>query len=208
MIFVFVFLFLFSSSSFADSLSAANASLPAVIECYPELVSADLKLNMNLDLLKEKIDSRFVTSSTFLRMRTVTMKGADKSSESSNEKDSEVGVKKLKLSSEKNKSGKVQYVLSFKKIDEKGNSTDLPIDSRHKLNPLNQDFNSYLVDQEVILDESSYLDTKLNGATLSYKKVGLTVTELELSEVAGNKTLSCELRSQLGLICKCSKKSK
>ncbi|MGZ3742793.1 MAG: hypothetical protein ACXVBQ_02950 [Pseudobdellovibrionaceae bacterium] len=171
-----------------------SVSYMNVIKCYPGLENESLALKVDLNQLKEDIDKKFITSQSLLRYRQVLLKDAN-------------GLqKRLKISAKPAKKSKFNYLLSLEKLDSKGAGTPLEISPAQRLNPSQKELDQYFLNQEVLEDERSYFDTKLNGLSLSFKRNFSHVYELELSEATTKKRLACEDQKDLGIVCTCFQK--
>jgi hypothetical protein len=165
-----------------------------LIKCYPELKNESLALKVDLNQLKSEIDRKFVTSQSLLRYRQVILKDPN-------------GLqKRLKISAKPAKKSKFNYLLSLEKLDSKGAGTPFELPLPQRLNPSQKDLDQYFLDQDVLEDERSYFDTKLNGLSLSFKRKFDSVFELELSEVSMKRRLVCEDQKDLGIVCTCFQK--
>lgn len=171
-----------------------SVSYTDLIKCYPELTNDALSLKVDLTRLKENIDLKFVTSQSLLRYRQVILK------------DVTGGQQRLKLSAKAQKKGKYNYQLEIGKLDSKGAATPIELPQSHRINPSQKDLDQYFLNQEVLEDERSYHDTKLNGLSLSYKRNFDKVFELELADSRLHKKLFCEDKKELGTVCTCFKK--
>jgi hypothetical protein len=147
-----------------------------------------------LNRLKELIDEKFVTSNSQLLERRVLFLDA-------------TGQQKRIVMRVKKVGGrKVDYVLSLQKVEDSGVFTDLKLPESQKKNPSQQTIGNLLLGGTVKADQYSYLDTKLNGYSLHYTRNFKEVEELELKAKYGKRTVACESKQDLGIICTCSKK--
>jgi hypothetical protein len=92
------------------------------------------------------------------------------------------------------------------KLDVKGVGTPLEIPQSQRINPKQKDLDSYFLDQEVIEDEYSYYDTKLNNVSMSYKRNFKDVFEIELADPRGHRRILCEDKRATGIVCTCFQK--
>jgi hypothetical protein len=162
-----------------------------VVNCYPELKNEALSLKVDLSILKDEIDRKFVTSQSLLRYRQVILK------------DGSGALKRLKLSAKPAKKASFNYILSVDKLDEKRAGTPVEVPQSQRINPKQKDLDQYFLNQDVIEDERSYYDTKLNGLGLSFKRNFQKVFELEFSDTKSKKRLFCEDKNELGVTCAC-----
>lgn len=160
--------------------------------CYPELKNEALSLKVDLNLLKDEIDRKFITSQSLLRYRQVLLK------------DGTGQYKRLKLAAKSaKKRGQFNYLLSVEKLDSKKVGTPLELPQSQRINPLQKDLDQFFLNQEVVEDERSYFDTKLNGMSLSFKRNFQNVFELELNDSRAKKRLFCEDQKETGIVCTC-----
>lgn len=171
-----------------------SVSYTNMLKCFPNLKNDAQSLKVDLNVLKEDIDKRYVTSQSLLRYRQVLLK------------DSLGQQKRLKLSAKPAKKGKVSYLLSIEKLDDKGAGTLVDVPLSQRTNPTQKDLDQYFLNQDVIEDERSYFDTKLNGQTVSFKRNFDKVFELELSDARARQRLLCEDKNAVGVVCTCFQK--
>jgi hypothetical protein len=175
-----------------------SVSYTQLTKCFPELKNEAWVRKVDLNELKEEIDSHFVTTQSLLRLREVWLRTPQ----------TEV-QKRLRLaarpSSQKGPE-KFDYVLTLEKLDSKGGGTNIEIPAAHRVNPTQKDLNSYFINEEVTRDESSFYETKLRGLTLSYKKNFKTVSEIELKDPKGARRVFCDDQKDLGIVCTCFSK--
>ena len=181
-----------SGSAFADvKEKPVSVSYVNILTCYPELKNEAQSLKVDLSVLKEDIDRKFVTSQSLLRYRQVVLK------------DESGGLKRLKLAAKPAKKGLFNYNLTLEKLDANKAGTPLSIPQSQRINPKQKDLDQYFLNQDVVEDERSYFDTKLNKMNLSFKRNFQNVFELELSDMAKSKRLFCEDKKELGVVCTC-----
>lgn len=171
-----------------------SVSYTNIVKCFPALKNEAQTLKVDLNVLKDDIDRAFVTSQSLLRYRQVILK------------DSLGTQKRLKLSAKPGKKGKFNYLLSLEKLDAKGAGTPIEIPASQRINPTQKDLDQYFLNQEVLQDERSYFDTKLNGHGLSFKRGFQKIFELELSDEKAHQRLLCEDKNELGVVCTCFQK--
>ena len=177
-----------SSSSKPVSLSYENLT-----RCFTELQDPTLSFKVDLDRLKELIDEKFVTSSSILQERRVSYLDAN-------------GLNKRALMRIKKAGKKPVYVLTLQKVEENGVYVDLKLSEAQKKAPAQQVIASVLLGGTVKADEYSYLDTKLNGYRLNYRRNFKVIEELNFKDHSGKRAVACEIQKDLGIICTCSKK--
>lgn len=183
---------LLSSPGFADlKEKPVSMSYTNVVQCFPELKNEELSLKVDLNLLKEDVDRRFITSQSLLRYRQVILK------------DDKGQLTRLKLSAKPTKKSQFNYILNLDKLDSKKVGTPVELPPSHRINPAQKDLDLYFLNQEVLEDERSYFDTKLYGVSLSFKRQFQNVLELELKDPRRQKRLFCEDKKDLGIVCTC-----
>lgn len=171
-----------------------SLSYSQLIKCYPELKNEAWSRKVDLNELKEEIDRNFLTTQSLLRQREVVLK------------DPATGVsKRLRLAAQTNslKKDQVDYALTLEKLDASGAGTPIVIPAAHRKNPKQQDLNTYMLEQEIVKDETSHFDTKLRGVTASYKKNFKEVFEIELQDSQTSRRVFCENQKDLGSVCTC-----
>jgi hypothetical protein len=171
-----------------------SVSYTNVVKCFPGLKNEAQSLKVDLNVLKEDIDKNYVTSQSLLRYRQVLLK------------DSLGQLKRLKLSAKQLKKGKVSYLLSIESLDSKGAGTPVVIPATQRTNPSQKDLDQYFLNHDVVEDERSYFDTKLNGQNLSFKRAFQKIFELEFHDEKGHQRLFCEEKNGLGVVCTCFQK--
>lgn len=171
-----------------------SVSYTNVIKCFPSLKNETQSLKVDLNVLKDDIDKSYVTSQSLLRYRQVLLK------------DSLGQQKRLKLSAKPVKKGKVSYLLSIENLDDKGAGTPVTIPAAQRTNPSQKDLDQYFLNHDVVEDERSYYDTKLNGQTLSFKRAFQKIFELEFNDEKAHQRLFCEEKNGLGVVCTCFQK--
>ena len=189
--FVMVFCCAFGIAAPVLAEKPVSLSYLNLTKCYPELKNEALALKVDLNQLKDDIDRKYVTSQSLLRYRQVILKDASGQQ------------KRLKLSAKPAKKSKFNYLLSLEKLDSKGAGTPVDIPQSQRINPTQKDLDQYFLNQDVLEDEHSYFDTKLNGLTLSFQRNFQNVFALELSDSRANKRLVCEDKKELGIVCTC-----
>lgn len=171
-----------------------SVSYANIVRCFPALKNEAQTLKVDLNQLKDDIDRNYVTSQSLLRYRQVLLK------------DTSGGQKRLKLSAKTGKQGKFNYLLSLESLDSKGAGTPLEVSAAQRTNPSQKDLDQYFLNQDVVEDERSYFDTKLNGLGLSFKRNFQKIFELELSDEKAHLRLLCEEKNTLGVVCTCFQK--
>lgn len=183
------------SPSWADMKEKpVSVSYTNMLKCFPNLKNDAQSLKVDLNVLKDDIDKNYVTSQSLLRYRQVLLK------------DSLGQQKRLKLSAKPAKKGKVSYHLSIEKLDSKGAGTPVDVPAAQRTNPSQKDLDPYFLNQDIVEDERSYFDTKLNGQTVSFKRNFDKIYELELSDVRARQRLLCEDKNAVGVVCTCFQK--
>jgi len=187
--------FLLGTQSLAEvKEKPVSVSYTNTLKCFPSLKNDAQSLKVDLNQLKDDIDKNYITSQSLLRYRQVLLK------------DSLGKLKRLKLSANTAKKGKVSYHLSVEKLDEKGAGTSIDLPISQRINPSQKDLDQYFHGQDMLEDERSYFDTKLNGQTLSYKRQLQKVVELEMKDDRARLRLLCEDKNAVGVVCTCFQK--
>jgi hypothetical protein len=96
--------------------------------------------------------------------------------------------------------------LSLQKVAGDGVLTDMALTKNQRTNPKQEIINNFLLNGTIKSDVYSYLDTKLNGMSASYKRNFREVIEYNLEGSAHKRSLACSNEPQLGIICTCTKK--
>ncbi|WP_255490017.1 hypothetical protein [Bdellovibrio sp. KM01] len=171
-----------------------SVSYENVLKCFPELKDDSLAFKVNLTKLKELADEKFVTIRSQLRQRKVNYLDADKQEFNLILKNETTSIKKPKIE------------LTVQKVQADGVLTDIALTKNQRTNPKQEIINGFLLNSTIRSDVYSYLDTKLNGVSSTYKRNFHEVTEFNLEGSARKRSLSCSSESQLGIICTCTKK--
>jgi len=171
-----------------------SMSYKSVIQCFPVLKDPSNSAKIDLSLLRETIDDHFITSSSVLLLREVHFKSDDGQEQ------------RLKLQLKDPRFVPHQYTLSLQNIDDKGVLTDVKLPDAQRVNPKQEVINELLYGKNVISDDFTYLDTKLNNITMKVRRHFKELEELDLLDPRGNHHLFCEKQKDLGIICTCSKK--
>jgi hypothetical protein len=164
-----------------------------VVKCFPELKNDQWTLRVDLNQLKDQADRQFATAKSLLRYRQALLQ------------DVAGHQKRLRLAAKPVKKGRVTYALTLDKLDAKGAGTPVEVPLAQRTNPSQKDLDLFFLNQEVIDDETSYFDTKLNGISMSYKKNLKEVFELEISDPRARRRLFCEDQKSLGKVCSCTR---
>lgn len=165
-----------------------------ILKCFPVLKNEAQTLKVDLNVLKDDIDRNYITTQSLLRYRQVVLK------------DSGGQKKRLKISARSEKKGTFSYLLSLEKLDEKGAGTPMQVPAAQRVNPSQKVLDQYFLNQEILEDERSYFDTKLNGLSMSFKRQFQKVYELELVSEKSRRRLLCEEKVDLGVVCTCFQK--
>lgn len=187
----FVLSFCLQSLSATDSGEPVSVSFQSLKECFPELAQDSFKKEIKLDLLRDKIDNTFLTISSKLRYRRVSFLNAKKDK------------MRLTLRAIPVKNKKYDYEMMLEKSDEKGLWQSQEIPAGHRRNPSQKDINSYISNMDILVDEDSFLDTKLNQISMGYVRQERSVQDLRLEDPKGFRTLSCENQTERGVVCAC-----
>ncbi|NUN06553.1 MAG: hypothetical protein HUU57_12425 [Bdellovibrio sp.] len=164
------------------------------MKCFPELQDERLSFKVDLNQLKEVMDEKFITSQSQLRQRKVQYL------------DAENQLMNLILRTKFSGSKRVQTELTVQIVDEKGVVTDAKLTDNQRINPKQEIINNFLLNSVIKSDEYSYNDTKLNEVSASYRRNFKDIEEIELVDKAKKRSIVCEKKSDLGIICTCTKK--
>lgn len=196
----FIFLTPFLATAQPNTQMPSPAATPVsvsyenVLQCFPELKDDSLAFKVNLTKLKGIADEKFVTVRSQLRQRKVNYLDADKQEFNLILKNQSASLKKPKIE------------LTVQKVQSDGVLTDLALTKNQRTNPKQEIINGFLLNSTIRSDVYSYLDTKLNGVSSTYKRNFHEVTEFNLEGSTRKRSLSCTSESQLGIICTCTKK--
>lgn len=171
-----------------------SVSYENVIKCFPELQDERLSFKVDLNQLKEVMDEKFITSQSQLRQRKVQYL------------DAENQLMNLILRTKFSGSKKVQTELTVQIVDEKGVVTDAKLTDNQRINPKQDIINNFLLNSVIKSDEYSYNDTKLNDVSSTYQRNFKDIEEIELVDKPRKRSIVCEKKSDLGIICTCTKK--
>jgi hypothetical protein len=171
-----------------------SISYENLTRCFPELQDEGLSFKVDLNLLKDVIDKKFVTIQSVLRQRKI------------NYLDSERQSMNLILRTQTPMGKKKETELILQQVDSKGVITDVKLTKNQSLNPKQETINNFLLNSTIKSDEYLYNDTKLNEVTALYSKNFKEVQDIQLVDKLLQRSISCEKRSDLGIICTCSKK--
>lgn len=171
-----------------------SVSYENLMRCFPELKDDKLSFKVDLNVLKELADEKFVTSQSQLRQRKIHYRDAE--GEGMNL------ILRTKFRGHK----KMETELILQKVDEKGVVTDIKLTENQRINPKQEIINNFLLGAVVKTDEYSYNDTKLNDVFSTYRRNFKEIEEISLVDKVGGRSILCEKKSDLGIICTCSKK--
>lgn len=171
-----------------------SVSYENLLRCFPELRDQKLSFKVDLNRLKDLIDEKFVTRETQLRQRKVLFLDVDSKTMSLTQRNKFLGSKKM------------ESRLILEKVDEQGSYTEVKLPDGKRVNPKQEVINNLLLYVKIKSDEYSYFDTKLNGVTAIYRMNFKDVQEYELVDGPGKRSILCESKSDLGIICTCTKK--
>jgi ABC-type transporter MlaC component len=178
----------------AQAAKPVSVSYENLTRCFPELKDQSLSFKVDLNRLKDLIDEKFVTSQSQLRQRKIQYVDADQQRMN------------LILRLDARMSKKSSTHLILQKVDDKGLVTDLKLTKNQATNPKQEVINNFLLGANIKSDEYSYIDTKLNGVVSTYRRNFKDVMEIELSDKPRQRSVMCEKRDELGIICTCTKK--
>jgi hypothetical protein len=181
------------ANAYAQKNKPVSLSYEQVVQCFPELHNDKLAAKMDLNLLKEVIDEKFITSQSQLRQRKVRYLDADDH------------LNNLILRSKFAAGKKQSTTLTLQRVDDKGVVTDVKLPDNQRINPKQETVNGFLEGAQIQRDDWSYIDTKLNRVVSTYRRNFKSIEELELSAPSKKRSVSCYIEQDL-VICTCSKK--
>lgn len=191
-----IFLIILSSLAQAQTASKkpVSVSYENLIRCFPELKDESLSFKVDLNLLKDVIDKKFVTRETVLRQRRIQYL------------DSERQLMNLILRTKTPLGKKKETELILQQVDSKGVVTDVKLTKNQSYNPKQETINNFLLNSTIKSDEFLFHDTKLNNMSATYTRHFKDVQDIQLVDRLLRRSISCEKRNDLGIICTCSKK--
>lgn len=179
-----------SSQAQIKSPHLVSLSLTSIKKCFPALADSRFENQVDLRLLKEKIDVQFLTMKSNLKYRRLTYQdGSD--------------LKRLTIRAKVPLTPVMETEMLLEKIDEKGSASELEIPVKLRKNPTQGDINTFTMNNEIKSDEIARVDTKINGAIFTWTERFLQIEELELRDSQAHRTLTCENQKNLGVVCTC-----
>lgn len=176
----------------ASPFKPVSVSYEDVVRCFPELANEKISSGVNLDILKDLVDQKFVSTESWLRSRKIRYK----------REGGEVQVLTLTLKQQAPRS----YELRLEKLDPKEGLKEISLSQAQRINPSQKQIDQFLTDATVQLDESAYEASKAQGLGMSTVRGLQGIQQLELRDPAHKKSISCNQEKDLGAICTCSKK--
>ena len=177
-----------------DPKKPVSVSYQNLIRCFPELANEKLSSIVDLNLVKELSDEKFITTQSQLRQRKIQMVAPS-------------GILfNLILRTNITSSKKMESTLTVQKIDDKGVVTEQTIPEAHKVNPKPEVINSYLVGGSIKVDEYTYYDAKLNGVSSFYRRNFKSLEEISITDSWKKRSVTCEMKKDFGVVCSCTKK--
>lgn len=178
----------------SGKIQPVSISYQKLRECFPEIQDDKLSFKVDLNRLKELIDTRFVSTQSQMRMRKVHYQ------------DTERQTKNLILRTKNISKNKAETLLVLQVVDKSGVLTDVALTRNQSLNPKPDMINGFLNGAKILSDESWHNDTKLKNMSATYKMNFKNIEEYELRDPLVQRTLNCNVQPDLGIICMCSKK--
>lgn len=178
----------------SEPLKPVSISYENILRCFPELAHNDLSFKVNLDRFKEVMDSKFVTLQSQLRQRKVHFEDPEKQSMI------------LTVLNVYDGNRKTRSELVLQQVSGKGIITDIPLSINQRINPQQDFIDRFMLNGKVKSDESSYVDTKLNEMTSTYRKDFKEVQQISLVDKPKSRSIFCEKHKDMGIICTCTKK--
>lgn len=172
-----------------------SQSFMVLQNCFPELAVERLQSKVDLQLLKEISDEKYVTAQTLLEKRRIAYQ------------DNEGRSMILTLRNIQNQRQRYpRSEVQLQQKDAKGVLTEYALTKNQQKMPAQDLINGFLLNSVVQEDEYHFVDTKLNGVKAQYRRLGKVLQEYSISQLRPARSLSCEARPELGIICTCSKK--
>ena len=170
-----------------------SVSYVSVVNCFPELKDERLSNKFNLNELKEKIDSKYVTTLSQMLSRVITY------SELTGER------KRISMVTDIKKIGKPDIIVSMEKFDDAKMTQPMETPANLKKNPPQKELNAFLTNVKIESDIMLFNDSKYHNLKMKYQKDRLKILDLELNDPNLKVTLSCDERPDLGIVCTCKK---
>lgn len=171
-----------------------SVSYKNLITCFPELKQDSLARKVDLNQLKEIADKKFPNLKSTLIANQIDFL------------DSQNAKKRIMLKIQDPQASRPKYTMELFSIDKSGAESSIAIPLTHRNNPSDATINSYLNSGQSIVRERSYIDTKLNNKRVSYKEVDARIVQWKIIDVKNRRTVDCEDRTKLGIICSCDLK--
>lgn len=182
-----------SSQGGAVSSLPISKSYENLKTCFPILAADVFKQSIDLDQLKEKIDLFDFTVKSTLRYRRLTFVPPGSAE-----------TRRLTIRALVKKGAADGYEMFLEKMDPSGGPpVEIEIPLKQRKNPKQADISGYIFDADLKLEETSFVDTKLNGHILSYSRQFKSVNDLVFKDSKGVRTLTCENQKKLGVVCTC-----
>ena len=196
---VFLFLSLMagavgSAKTSSSKVLPSSKSYEILLSCFSELADDRLRAKVDLAVLKDIADEKFVTSQTLLEKRKITYL------------DTENRLMVLTLRNIPKSVRKMESNLSLQQKDEKGVLINYELTANQKKSPPQNIINELMLGASLQEDEYSFVDTKLNGISAQYRRIGKVLKEYQIEDKVKSRSLLCEVQADLGIICTCSKK--
>ncbi len=170
-------------------------SVREVKRCFPKLDIGELLKSSSLATLKEIFDRQSIVLRKDLRTRAVLFRELPTEP-----------LRRLRLVTQKNAKGQLEYILMLQKLDAEGTATDLPIPAAHKINPKPSIINSYFAAAEVLEDEREFLESTKDGHTILSKFRRDELFSLDVRKNLLGGSLYCERKDASEIYCSCEGK--
>ncbi len=179
--------------STTQSQQPISKSFTSIQTCFPALARDEFKQSIDLNRLKARIDDFDLTVKSTLRFRRLSFLTP--------------GGKvthRLTIRAQPQKNQVFDYEMVLEKLDPAGGvPVEIEIPRHHRKNPKQSDISSYLYDADLKLEETSFVESKMNGHILVFGRHFTEVQDLELRDAKGSRTLTCENQKNLGVVCTC-----
>lgn len=186
----FALAFFTVTGAWAQIKKPVSLSYTQMTKCFSELEDEAQKFRVDLKKVKDRLDEKFPTTRTERVRRVMKFRDA-------------AGViKRLRLDTENEKPPKTTALLES--LDSKGSATPVQPLPINRINPTQAEINRLLSGNDLLSDEITDLDTKLNGIRVRGRKDFSRWLELRVEDPANKKILSCEDNKEVGTICTCA----
>lgn len=170
-----------------------SISYRAVLDCYPNLEDTRLESTVDLRILKDKIDEKYVSEKQKVLHRFVQFQEPGTGQ-----------IRRVRLdSAETSSTSTAQWEsVSPSGIVEGWHEPHLKTSGL-----TNEDITAAIGHGVIGKDETETLFTKLDGIRMLLKRDLANISALKLEDIGGAHVLSCRSTSEVGVVCTCAKKN-